>query len=393
MDYMIAFAEGFITFISPCMLPMLPLYLTYFAGNESGSSRRTLKNAIGFVLGFSIIFIAMGAFAGTLGAFLSNYHTLISILGGILIILFGLNFLGILHISLFDKNGASFEHTNMGFFSSMLFGIVFSVSWTPCISAFLGSALLMASTEGSALKGTILLLLYSLGLGIPFILSALFINRLKNTFQFIKNHYTIINKIAGILLLCVGIYMTASGIMNYQPSNTNNQTIPSVTEAEKAHEEQGSTNTNASENSEEAAKVIPAPDFAVVDATGNEVTLSSLFGKPIVLNFWASWCPPCKSEMPDFNEVYKELGDEVTFVMVDMTDGMRETQEQASAFIEEQGFSFPVYYDINQEAANSYRVYSLPTTYFIDKNGTVVTGAQGAINKELLEKGISMIVE
>ena len=134
-----------------------------------------------------------------------------------------------------------------------------------------------------------------------------------------------------------------------------------------------------------------APDFIMLDSNGNEVKLSDLFGKPIVLNFWASWCPPCKSEMPDFDKVYKELGNDITFVMVDMVDGQRETVAIGTKYVEEQGFSFPVYFDTKQSGASAHGIRSIPTTIFIDKDGYIVTGAQGAIDEAALRKGIELI--
>ena len=147
--------------------------------------------------------------------------------------------------------------------------------------------------------------------------------------------------------------------------------------------------TEATEETE--AELMQAPDFTVYDIDGNEVKLSDFFGKPIVVNFWASWCGPCKMEMPDFNEKYLEIGNEVTFLMVNMTDGSRETVDIASAFIAEQGYTFPVYYDTASSAASTYGVYSLPTTFFIDADGHAIAQATGAIDASTLQRGIDMI--
>lgn len=212
MQYIISFLEGIITFISPCLLPMLPIYISYFAGGGERSTKNTLKNALGFVSGFTIIFVLMGAFAGTIGSFLQQYQTAVNIISGLIVIFFGLNFLGVFKVTLFKGIRKETNTENLGFFSSLTFGVIFSVGWTPCVGAFLGSALMLASQQGQVITGMIMLLCYSLGLGVPFILSAILIDNLKSTFDFIKKHYGVINVICGCLLVAIGILM-ATGML------------------------------------------------------------------------------------------------------------------------------------------------------------------------------------
>jgi len=207
MQYAIAFLEGVITFISPCLLPMLPIYISYFAGGGTRSVRKTLTGALGFVLGFSVVFVTLGALAGTVGSFLKAHQTAVNVVSGLIVILFGLNFLGVLKLNLFAGSRKQFDAQNMNFFSALLFGVVFSIGWTPCVGAFLGSALMLASQQGHAAQGMLMLLCYSLGLGIPFILSAVLIDSLKSTFNWIKRNYSLINAVSGSLLILIGVLM------------------------------------------------------------------------------------------------------------------------------------------------------------------------------------------
>ena len=207
MQYLISCLEGMITFISPCLLPMLPIYISYFGGGGQRNIRKTLICAAGFVLGFTSVFVAMGALASTLGTLLKTHQTAVNIISGLIVILFGLNYLGILKLNLFRGSSHTVSGGNMSFFSAFLFGIIFSVGWTPCVGTFLGSALRLASQQGQVLTGMGMLLCYSLGLGIPFLFSAVLIDKLKSTFNFIKQHYCIINKICGALLIVIGILM------------------------------------------------------------------------------------------------------------------------------------------------------------------------------------------
>lgn len=212
MQYLISFLEGVITFISPCLLPLLPVYVSYFAGGGERGARRTVANALGFVLGFTAVFVAMGALAGTVGGFLKSHQTAVNVVSGLVVIFFGLHFLGIVKVELFRGGSRRMRDGDLGFFSAALFGVIFSVGWTPCVGAFLGSALMLASQRGHVLEGMGMLLAYSLGLGIPFLLSALLIDRLKSALDLIKRHYGVINRVCGGLLIGVGVLM-ATGTM------------------------------------------------------------------------------------------------------------------------------------------------------------------------------------
>ncbi len=212
MQYFISFLEGMITFISPCLLPMLPVYISYFAGGGSRSTKKSLIGAMGFVTGFTIVFVAMGALAGTLGGWLREYQGLVNVVSGLIVILFGLHFLGVVKWNLFKGSKRGIHTEKNGFFSSLLFGLVFSVGWTPCVGVFLGSALMLASQQGHVMEGMLMLLCYSLGLGIPFLLSAVLIDYLKSTFDFIKRNYKVINLLSGSLLVIIGVLMM-TGLM------------------------------------------------------------------------------------------------------------------------------------------------------------------------------------
>ncbi len=213
MEYVITFIEGIASFISPCILPVIPIYISYFA-TESKSMKRSIINSLGFVLGFSIIFMLLGVFAGSFGSVVHQYADYINILFGLFLVIIGLNYIGLLFIKFLNKTkGSKQKNKNLTFITSLLFGMIFSLSWTPCVGAFLSSALILASTTGSVLKGASLLLVYSLGLAIPFVVTTIFLERLKKTFDFIKKHYNIINKISGSILILSGLWYIIIGVI------------------------------------------------------------------------------------------------------------------------------------------------------------------------------------
>ncbi len=215
MPFLITFLEGIIAFLSPCTLPMLPLYITYFAGGGEtpgkSSTARTLIRACAFVAGFTVIFTAMGLFAGVISTFLIRWRTPLQIITGAIVILFGLSYLGLFRLPFLSGSQRAGRADSL--LSAFLFGIVYSVSLSPCTGAFLGSALMMASNSGTAGMGALLLITYSLGLGLPFLLSAILIDQLKGAFAVIKRHYNLINAVSGGFLILLGLLM-ATGLMN-----------------------------------------------------------------------------------------------------------------------------------------------------------------------------------
>lgn len=213
MDYLFSFLAGIIAFVSPCILPMLPIYVAYFAGGTEGTTGKTVRNAAGFVLGFSVVYIALGAFSGLMGQLLYTYRTVTDIVMGAVVVLFGLNYMGIIKLPFFGGMGAAKSQRDMGFFSAVVFGLIFSIPGLSCAAPTLGTAITLAAQNGTMLKGILMLLAYSLGLGLPIVISAVLIEKLKGAFQFIKRHYKVINMVSGILLIIVGILMM-TGLMN-----------------------------------------------------------------------------------------------------------------------------------------------------------------------------------
>lgn len=208
MEFLFTFLEGIASFISPCVLPMLPIYISYFAGKEDSKTSRALLNSIGFVIGNTIIFILFAIIASYAGALALGIQKYIKILFGVVIIILGLNYMGILKIKFLNKEiRIEKKIDDFTFFKTILFGMMFSISWTPCIGSFLGSALLLIANKQNILQGILLMLVYSIGFGIPFIISAVLIEKLKNFYNLIKKNYKTIKIISGIILIVMGVYV------------------------------------------------------------------------------------------------------------------------------------------------------------------------------------------
>ncbi|MCR4672365.1 MAG: redoxin domain-containing protein [Lachnospiraceae bacterium] len=392
MEYIVTFIEGLMSFISPCTLPLLPVYIAYF-GAESSERRRTVSRVLLFIAGFTIVFTAMGVLAGTLGSFLVKWRRPLTLVCGIIVILFGLAALGVFNIGFSGPN----KDYKMGgsLLSAFVFGLVYAVNMTPCIGTFLGSALMLAASSATAAKGTVLLIVYSLGLGIPFLLTALLMDRLKNLILAIKDHYNVITKIMGVFLIAAGVLMAAGAFPLFGSARNGSSGGNSGSSESAAIPDESSEAVSESETVTETEaygpKLDPALDFYVEDADGNTVHLFDFSGKPVVFNFWATWCPYCVKEMDGFEEAYLLYGDEVQFMMIDVCDGVQETKSKALDYVEEQGYTFPVFFDTSGSAIASYGVTGLPMTVFVNADGDIYSMFYGAMQKDKVMEQLEII--
>ena len=418
LEAMTTFIEGLITFISPCVLPMIPVYVLYFAGSSEGKqARRTLLRALSFVLGFTVLFVLLGVFAGSLGGLLVRYQREVNLILGMIMILFGLHYAGILHITLLDKTvKLDVQVQPKGYLSCALLGAVFAVGWTPCTGPLLGSAMMLAASKGSMLSGAVLLAFYSLGMGIPFVLCALIIDRVKGAFNAIKRHYKLVNRVCGVFLVIVGLAMMTGLYSRFSLMIQSGASQPEIVSTEEAPAQTAELLPEATAvpeataapeaTAEPEAAVEPkataevmgpvmrnmAPDFTAYDDAGNPVSLKDMRGKPVIVNFFASWCGPCKMEMPYFDEFYHQYGDQVTFMMVNLCAFGNDTKENGKKMVEAGGWTFPVYFDSDGDAALKYAIRSMPTTIFVSPDGELKGRHTGVISRDDLESTIQAMI-
>lgn len=211
------FFEGVLTFISPCILPMFPVFLMYLSNESQKKGKALILNILGFILGFTLVFVLLGATATALGSLLSQNRVVLQRIGGVIIILFGLNMGGFINIKFLNyQRGLTMKKEGTGFFSAMIFGIVFSFGWSPCLGTFLGAALILAADAQTLGIGMFYLFVFSMGLGLPFLITGILFSKLEQAFQFIKKHYTLITKISGVFLIIVGLLMALDLFGYYQ---------------------------------------------------------------------------------------------------------------------------------------------------------------------------------
>lgn len=422
ISLILVFLEGVLSFFSPCVIPLIPVYMSVLAGNAKRTDefgtvtyerKKVFAHTLFLVLGISFAFFILGMSFSVLGNFFSSHKLLFTRIGGILIIFLGLFQLGIFDFAFLQKErkiNINFANKTMNPIMALLMGFTFSFAWTPCIGPALSSVLIMASGAKTAATGNLLVFVYALGFLIPFLILGLFttqaLNFLKRKQRLLK--YAI--KAGGVILLIMGI-MTFTGWMNGISSYLNSITLKQqnvekeVAKENTTKESQTKETKQESETAEEEEsknETLPAIDFTLTDQYGNEHTLSDYKGKVVFLNFWATWCPPCKEEMPHIEELYQDYNlNEEDVVFLGVTNPKSDTypnnqdvtKEEITDFLQENGYTFPTVFDESGELFQSYYISAFPTTFMIDKNGNVAGYVPGMMTKDIMQNVINQVLE
>ena len=388
------FVQGLLSFFSPCVLPLVPLYLGYLSGGlnsglngtekeEAGASAAAAKiklfvRVLFFALGISGAFFVLGLGASAAGNFFGEHRMLFERIGGVLIILFGLYQLGVFgNSSVLGKERRiplRLEKMTMSPVTALIMGFAFSFAWTPCVGPALTSVLLMAGSAQTEALGFLLIGVYTLGFILPFLAAGIFTAQLLG---FFRRHmkavrYTV--KIGGVLMILMGVLMV-TGKMNDITGYLS--TVQSGTAQE-------------TEESEQQLTPAPLADLELTDQFGNTHTLSDYKGKVIFLNFWATWCGPCRNEMPDIQKLYEEYsaqGEDAEVVILGIAGpgiGQEGSAEEIADFMEENGYTYPVLMDAGGEMFTRYGISAFPTTFMIDKDGNVYGYVPGQMTENIM---------
>ena len=390
------FLQGALSFFSPCVLPLVPLYVSYLAGGaavvgEDGVRRyprgRIFFNTLFFVAGISFAFFLLGLGLSALGTFFHDYQVWFARASGVIILLFGLYQLGLGRRTMLleQEHRLPFrlDKLAMNPAVALVMGFTFSFAWTPCVGPTLSSVLLMASSAESSAAGFLLIGVYTLGFVLPFLAVGLFTGAVLD---FFKAHQSVVRytvKIGAVLLIVMGI-LTLTGATGTISADL--AAVSGTTQEEPAAEQEDTT--GAQEESGEIP-VVPAPDFTLTDQYGETHTLSDYQGQTVFLNFWATWCGPCKMEMPDIQALYEEwdenAGDLVVLGVAGPGIGQEGSAEDIAAFLEENGYTYPVVMDDTGMLFYQYGISAYPTTFMIDTEGNVFGYVQGAVSREIMD--------
>lgn len=386
--YFLTFLGGFLSFFSPCVIPIIPIYFSFLAGNGKKNDcygniiynqKKVFFNTLFFIFGISTSFFILGFSFTAIGDIAFSQKDIISKIGGIIFIALGLFQLGIIKLNpLYKEKRIAYTNKRITPLVAFITGFTFSFAWTPCIGPILSSVLILAASLKDNTIGNLLIFIYSLGFVIPFLLIGLFTATLLNFFKskqkFLK--YTV--KIAGVFLIIIGtltFFGYTNQLSNYFLSSPSNSLI--------------SNNSDA---------VLNKDSYRLIDQYGNEHILSDYKGKVVFLNFWATWCPPCKEEMPYIEELYKEFGENKKDVIIlgitnpvteENLNGQDKNIDEIKYFLQENNYSFPTVFDRTGIYFDNFKIRAFPTTYIIGKDGEIKTAIPGAMTKQQMLKLIN----
>ncbi len=413
------FLQGIISFFSPCVLPLIPLYIGYLSGGtgvtkEDGQMeydrKKVMIHTICFVIGISFTFLLLGLGVSALGTFFKSNQLLFARVGGLMVFFFGLYQTGVLGTSsMIEKDrrlSFSFDQLAMSPFTALLMGFTFSFAWTPCVGTALASVLIMTASASTKSLGFILIGVYTLGFILPFLAVGFFTTTVLAFFKSHKNLTRGAVKVGGILMIVMGALMF-TGKMNAMTGYLSTLPSPSITSEKETKEKpketveetpQQNESTSASDGTSEDQKPLPAIDFTLKDQFGKTHSLSDYKGKTIFLNFWGTWCPPCRAEMPDIQSLYETQETEgengVIILGIAAPNYSGEKNEQGiKDFLEKNGYTYPVLMDTDAELFEAYGIYSFPTTYMIDRDGNVFGYASGQLSKDMMHSIINQTLK
>lgn len=405
INFLLVFIEGILSLFSPCILPIIPVYLSMLSNSsvknlEDGEvgflNSPLFKNTVLFILGISTTFFILGSSVRVINRFFNLNKDVMVITSGLVIILLGFFYMGYLKLPFLQKQKKiQLKVKEMKGITAFLLGFTFSFGWTPCVGPMLASVLFMASSSSNSMVGNLLILVYSFGFTIPFVIVAIFYSKLFRYINKIKENMDIIQKMGGIILIIAGLIMIIGSdkTLGYIKKTVNYpiefiQNIDKNREDENTNIDKEESNTNIDEN----AKVV-APDFSLVDQYGNTHKLSDYKGKIVFLNFWATWCPPCVGEMPHIEELYKEYkssDEDVIILGVAIPNiGQEGSKEDITEFLNSNGYTFPVVFDNTAEVIEQYGISAFPTTYIIDREGNIKGYIPGAMDKSTMKSIIN----
>ncbi|NQX63980.1 cytochrome c biogenesis protein CcdA [Paenibacillus qinlingensis] len=408
MDFILAFSAGLLSFISPCVLPLIPVYFSYIVGSSipdmvtnKGKSHVVYKSLF-FILGFSLVFIGLGISVSSISKLFTSNLSIFRQIGGVVIILFGLHMTGIFKIKWlysekrFLTGGPSAKKTG-----PFLVGMAFAVGWTPCIGPMLSTILIYAGSMETIQKGVLLLMAYSLGMAVPFVLSAFLVEHLSRLLKKVSKYLPIFSVVSGIIMIFMGFLVFTNRM------ETINQSLSFLTSSYSISEEavvQTSSlqtvdaNTESTEGATAPNTLLldvqereNAIDFTVTDLHGQRVTLSDLKGKNVYINFWATWCKWCIKEMPDMEKVYHDYKDDnIVILAVDVG----ESQDKVSQYLKEHPYSFRIVLDPDKKVTQAYKLRSIPVSIFVDKQGRVAYNRVGTLTEDQMKSVIKdLLVE